>query len=398
MRVAIVHDWLTGMRGGEKCLEVFCEIFPDADIFTLLHVKGSVSRVIEERRIETSPLQYMPGIEKKYRYYLPLMPAAVRMFDLAGYDFILSSSHCVAKGARGSDRAFHLCYCYTPVRYAWSAYEEYFGGGRVAGPAKWAVPRVMKYLRQWDLEANERVHEFVAISHTVADRVRRFYGREAGVLYPPVDTDCYRPRSGGGDYYLVVSAFAPYKKVDVAVEAFNRLGRPLKVVGHGQDFERVRGLGKSNVEFLGWQGEAALAELSAGCRAFVFPGEEDFGITPLEAQACGRPVIALGAGGALETVTALNRGEYGPPPGLARWADLETDESGPTGIYFDRPEVEALVRAVERFEKSEDEFRPEDARRNAMRFERTRFKERARDWFSRSWNAHLGRIESAAKR
>ncbi len=396
MRVAIVHDWLTGMRGGEKCLEVFCEIFPDADLFTLLHVEGSVSRIIEGRRIETSPLQHAPGIEGKYRYYLPLMPAAVRMLDLSGYDFILSSSHCVAKGARGSDRAFHLCYCYTPMRYAWSAYQEYFGRGRVKGPAKWILPSVMRYLRKWDLEANERIHEFVAISHTVADRIERFYGRRAGVLYPPVDTNGYHPRGGGGDYYLVVSAFAPYKRVDVAVEAFNRLGRPLRVVGQGQDFERVRKLGKANVEFLGWQDDAALAELYAGCRAFIFPGEEDFGITPLEAQACGRPVIALGAGGALETVVALNRGGYGPPPGLARWEDLRADESGPTGLYFDRPETEALVRAVERFEASEKDFRPEDARRQAMRFGRSRFKEAAREWFLRSWNAHLGRMESPA--
>jgi glycosyltransferase involved in cell wall biosynthesis len=390
MRVAIVHDWLTGMRGGEKCLEVFCEIFPDADLFTLLHVPGSVSKIIESRAIQTSPIQHMPRAGKNYRYYLPLMPAAVRMLDLSGYDFILSSSHCVAKGARGGEGAYHVCYCYTPMRYAWSAYDEYFG--RARGAAGWLLPRVMDYLRGWDREAGEGVDEFVAISRTVAERIRNFYGREADVLYPPVDTERYRPRGEAGDYYLMVSAFAPYKRVDVAVEAFNRLGRPLKIVGQGQDFERIRNAGKSNIEFLGWQGDAALAELYAGCQAFIFPGLEDFGITPLEAQACGRPVIALGAGGALETVLAVNRAEYAPPPGLVSWDDGPGDSGGgPTGLFFERPEPDLLAEAVERFEGMEEVFRPEAARRQAERFSRDRFKEAARKRFLSGWEAHTAR-------
>jgi glycosyltransferase involved in cell wall biosynthesis len=396
MRVAIVHDWLTGMRGGEKCLEVFCEIFPEADLFTMLHVPGSVSPAIERRRIRTSLLQYIPGIGCHYRRWLPLMPAAVRSLDLAGYDFILSSSHCVAKGAKGSDDAFHLCYCYTPVRYVWSAYEAYFGDGRLSGLMRWVVPRVMEYLRRWDTEANRGVHEFVAISHTVADRIRRFYGREADVLHPPVDEERFRPRGSPGDYYLLVSAFAPYKRVDLAVEAFSRLGRPLKVVGTGQDYERVRRLGGPNVEFLGWRDDAALAELYAGCRAFIFPGEEDFGITPLEAQACGRPVIALGAGGALETVVALNREEFSPPPGLSSWE--EAGGEGPTGLFFGPPEAGALVRAVERFERVEGGFRPEAARRQALRFARAAFKEAARRRFLEGYTLHCGRIAARAER
>ncbi len=394
MRIAIVHDWLTGMRGGEKCLEVFCELYPEADIFTLLHVPDSVSGIIESHPIHTSPIQHMPGVETKYRYFLPLMPSAIRMFDLSEYDFILSSSHCVAKGARGGEDAFHLCYCYTPMRYAWSAYDEYFSGGRVGRPLKWVLPRTMAYLRGWDRESSSGVNEFVAISHTVASRIREHYGREADVLYPPVDTDRFCPGSREGEYYLVVSAFAPYKKVDVAVEAFNRLGRPLKVVGHGQDFERVRRLGKSNVEFLGWQDDSTLAELYAGCRAFIFPGVEDFGITPLEAQASGRPVIALGEGGVLETVVAANRDKFAPPPGFPA-LEAGSDYPGePTGLFFREPTPESLVEAVLEFEKRESEFRPEAARRQAEKFSRPRFKNAARERFASGWAAHMERLAS----
>lgn len=391
MRVAIVHDWLTGMRGGEKCLEVFCEIFPEADLFTLVHLPGSVSPVIEGRRVATSFLQHVPGAARRYRHLLPLMPAAVRLLGLGGYDFILSSSHCVAKAARGRPGAYHLCYCYTPMRYAWDAYEAYFGGDRLRGPARWIVPRVMERLRRWDARTSAGVDEFIAISHTVAGRIRRCYGREAEVIYPPVDAERFRPAGGRGDYYLLVSAFAPYKRVDLAVEAFSRLGRPLKVAGTGQDFERVRALGGPNVEFLGWQDDAALARLYAGCRAFVFPGEEDFGITPLEAQACGRPVIAYGAGGALETVVGLNAAEVSYPPGFQPPAGEE-----PTGLFFTRPDAEGLVRAVLRFEAEEAKFRPEAARRQALRFGRERFKEEARRRFMEGFERH--REKTAARR
>lgn len=390
MRMAIVHDWLTGMRGGEKCLEVFCEIFPDADIYTLLHVQGSVSSIIESHKIQTSLLQYLPSIEKRYRYLLPLMPTAVRMLDLSAYDFILSSSHCVAKGARGHQNAFHLCYCYTPMRYAWTAFDEYFGGGRLGGIRKWGVSQVMNYLRSWDFETNPAVNEFVAISRTVADRLRRFYSRDADVLYPPVDTDRFRLGNGEGEYYLVVSAFAPYKRVDVAVEAFNRLGRPLKVVGNGQEFENIRKQGKSNIEFLGWQDNDTLAELYAGCRAFIFPVEEDFGITPLEAQASGRPVIALGAGGALETVVAINRQEFAPPPGITRWEHFGSADTGPTGLYFEHPHVDSLVQAIQQFEKLESTFDSADARRQALRFKRSRFKEEVQRRLSRWCSTYDG--------
>ena len=391
MRVAIVHDWLTGMRGGEKCLEVFCEIYPEADIFTLLHLPGSVSEAIERHRIHTSPLQWIPGIKRRYRHMLPLMPMSVRMFSLGQYDFILSSSHCVAKGAKGSYETYHLNYCHTPMRYAWSGYADY--SARLGGAAKWLFPPLVEYLRRWDNEANRGVHDFIANSHTVAERIRRYYGREADVLYPPVDTEFYSRNGRASDYYLMVTGFAPYKRVDVAVEAFGRLGRPLKVVGEGQDFERVRALGKPNVEFLGWQDDETIRELYRGCRAFIFPGEEDFGITPLEAQACGRPVLALGAGGALETVVGVNAQEYEPPPGFTPWGEVEDGEAEPTGMFFAQSDPVHIEEAVLAFEKMEGRFSPEAARRQAERFGRENFKKTARERFRQGWLNHQERLD-----
>ena len=396
MRVAIVHDWLTGMRGGEKCLEVFCEIYPEADIFTLFHQPGSVSEVIERHRIHTSPLQRIPGAKYRYRYMLPLMPTAVRMFSLEEYDFILSSSHCVAKGARGGYKTYHLSYCHTPMRYVWSGYNDY--SARLDGAAKWVFPRLVEYLRRWDNEANKGVHDFIANSHTVAERIRRYYGRQADVLYPPVDTEFYRSRNERvSDFYLMVTAFAPYKRVDAAVEAFGRLGRPLKVVGEGQDFERVRAMGKPNVEFLGWQDNETIRELYAGCRALIFPGEEDFGITPLEAQACGRPVLALGAGGALETVVGVNAKEYETPPGFIPWTEAGDREVEPTGMFFSCSEATYIEEAVLAFEKMEKRFSPEASRRQAERFARENFKKAAAERFRQGWLNYYERLEKSVE-
>lgn len=391
MRVAIVHDWLVRMRGAEKCLEAFCEIYPEADIFTLLHAPGAVSGAIERHRIHTSPLQRIPGAVLRPRRALPLMPTAVRMLPLGGYDFILSSSRCVAKGARGGYGAYHLSYCHTPMRWAWSAYEAY--RARMGGAARWLFPPLVEYLRRWDNESNKGVHDFLANSYAVAERIRRYYGREAEVLHPPVDTEFYRPpRRPASDYYLMVTAFAPDARADAAVEAFGRLGRPLKVAGEGQDFERVRALGKSNVEFLGWQDEAALRELYGGCRALVLPGEEDCGTAPLEAQACGRPVLALGAGCALETVVGVNAEEYEAPPGFPPQGGAADGETAPTGMFFSGAAPADIEEAVRRFEKMEERFSPEAARRQAERFSRADFKEAAKARFERGWRRHRERL------
>jgi glycosyltransferase involved in cell wall biosynthesis len=363
MKVAIVHDWLNGMRGGEKCLEVFCELFPRAHLYSLFHDKGRMSPGIEAMDIRTSFIQKLPGVLRRYRYYLPLFPRAIERFDLRGYDLIISSSHCVAKGAIPGPKTRHLCYCYTPMRYVWDMYEQYFGrgGGGLAGRL---MPLFRKRLQAWDVRASERVHRFVGISEHVRDRIRRHYGRESDLICPPVDCGKFRPSENVGDYYLIVSAFAPYKRLDIAIEAFNRSGRPLKVIGDGQDAKSLMKTARGNIEFPGWQDDRALADYYARCRAFIFPGEEDFGITPLEAQAAGRPVIAYAKGGVLETVVPLNPQE-----------NAKTLSGAPTGVFLYEQTAEALNEAVEMYEKNAVRFDPAAAVKNAARFDRAVFKD-----------------------
>jgi len=368
VKVALVHDWLNGMRGGEKCLEVFCELFPEAHLYALFHEKGRMSPTIEAMDIRTSFVQKLPGVYKRYRYYLPLFPRAIGRFDFSDYDLIISSSHCVAKGAKPGPGTKHLCYCFTPMRYVWDMYEQYFGGDR-GGIAGRVMPLFRKRLQRWDVRASERVHRFVAISEHVRDRIRRHYGRDADLIYPPVDCGRFKPAEKTEDYYLIVSAFAPYKRLDIAVEAFNKSGRTLKIIGGGQDAKNLRDIAGDNVELLGPQDDEALAHYYAHCRAFIFPGEEDFGITPLESQAAGRPVIAYAKGGALETVVPLN------PRGGTKTL------SGPaTGVFFYEQTAEALNEALDIYERKAGDFDPAAARENAMRFDRARFKEEFRDY------------------
>jgi glycosyltransferase involved in cell wall biosynthesis len=368
MRVALVHDWLTGMRGGERCLEVFCELYPDADLYTLVHVPGTVSPTIERRRVTTSFVQRLPGVTRHYRRYLPLFPSAVGRFDLRGYDLVLSSSHCVAKGARPAAGALHVSYCFTPMRYVWDLYDDYFR--RDASPMVRAVmPPVAAALRRWDRASSTRVHDFVAISAFIAERIRRCYGRGAHVIPPPVDLQRFQlAEAGDGEFYLVVSAPAPYKRVDLAIEAANRLGRRLLVVGTGSEDKRLRALAGPTVEFLGWQSDAQVATLYGRCHAVLFPGLEDFGIVPLEAMAAGRPVIAFAGGGALETVVGLDPDEN------------EATDEPPTGVFFREQTAAALVGAIRQFEGSSHRFSPKALRARAEAFDRPRFKERIRGY------------------
>lgn len=321
LKVVLCHDWLTGMRGGERVLELLCEAFPDAPVFTLIHNPKAVSNTINRHRIHTSWLQAIPGIERRYRNFLPFFPGAIERFKVPEADVIISTSHCVAKGLKPRPGMPHLCYCFTPMRYAWLFLDEYLG----ANPLKKAVARpLLAWLRRWDDRASERVTRFVGISRHVQARINTFYRRDADIVYPPVDLGRWTPDfQPAGDFDLIASALVPYKKIDIAVEAYTRSGRRLKIVGTGTEYAALKSVAGANIEFLGWQSDADLLALYRRCRLLVFPGEEDFGIVPLEAQACGRPVVAYGRGGALETV-----------------------QDGVSGLFFGEQTPESLLTAV----------------------------------------------------
>ncbi|MDC0246331.1 MAG: glycosyltransferase family 4 protein [Proteobacteria bacterium] len=351
LKVALVHDWLTGMRGGEKCLEVLCELFPDADLYTLLHQKGKLSQNIESRSIRTSFVQHLPFGLKKYRHYLPLFPLAIEQFDLSAYDLIVSSSHCVAKGVRLNNSTYHISYVHTPMRYVWDQFNTYFRQPRTSWPVRIGAELMRPYLQRWDRNTAKRVDTFLCNSNNIRKKILEYYGRESQVIYPPVDLSRFKPGDTKADYYLMVGAFAPNKRVDLAVHAFNKLKLPLKISGSGQDEEYCRSIAGETIEFLGTLSNEKLLELYQQARALVFPGEDDFGITPLEAQACGTPVIAFAAGGVLETVT---------------------DQ---TGLFFKEQNVEALVKAVEIMERKWEVFVPEKFQEQLSRFGRGHFKE-----------------------
>jgi len=358
MRVAIIHDWLTGMRGGERCLEVFCELFPEADLYTLLHIPGSVSSIVERMEIKTSFIQNLPFSKRGYRRYLPLFPMAVESFNLKGYDLILSCSHCVAKGIIPLPDALHISYLLTPMRYAWDMYGEYFGGNRNK-----MIPLFIHYLRMWDVTSSQRVDHFLCISKHVKNRIKKFYRREAEVIYPPVDTKRFRLQENKEDYFLIISSFAPYKRIDLAIEAFSRLGYPLKIIGSGPEEKRLRSMARSNVEFLGWVPDEAVADCYSECRALIFPGEEDFGIVPLEAMACGKPVIAYGRGGVLETIISYDR-------------EGKAEGEASTGLFFYEQNADSMIDAVKHFVQIEREFDPVAIRNHTLQWDREIFKEK----------------------
>ena len=314
------------MRGGEKVLLSLARLFPDATIFTLLHVKGSVAPELEARDIRTTFVQHLPAARKRYRHYLPLFPAAAARIDLTGYDLVVSSSHCVVKGVRVPPQALHVCYCHTPMRYAWDRFDEYFGVERVGRAAHHAIRLIAEGLRAWDVATASRVHHFIANSAYVAGRIRRYYGRDSTVIPPPVDTDFFTPgdNEAHGGYDLIVSALAPYKRLELALEAYRGTGRALRIVGTGPEAERLRGIAPSEVSFLGHVGDVALRDLYRGCRTVIMPGVEDFGIVPLEAMACGRPAVVYAEGGGPESVI-----------------------DGETGVVFREPTAASLRAAID---------------------------------------------------
>jgi glycosyltransferase involved in cell wall biosynthesis len=355
------------MRGGERVLEALCSLYPEADIFTLFHVRGAVSTAIERHRITPSFIQRVPLVRTRYRSLLPLFPTAIETFDLDRYDLVVSSSHCVAKSVIVSGSSRHLCYCHSPMRYAWDQFDAYFGPERVGRfRSRWVYRPMLTRLARWDASTADRVHRFVANSRHVAARIRRYYNRDAVVAYPPVDTDFYRadatPR---GDHFLMVSALVPYKRVELALDACRRVGASLRIVGTGPDRSRLERLAGPEVVFLGSLSDEDVREQYRQARAVILPGEEDFGIVPVEAQACGTPVVALARGGALETV-------------------LPED----TGVLFDEPSAESLADALERVASAS--FDADRLRRHAERFSRARFDEQMQALIADTLDAPVG--------
>lgn len=352
MRAAIVHDYLNQYGGAERVLEALHDLLPDAPVYTSIYDPAAMPPAYRCWDIRTSWMQRLPGWRRYFRHYMPLYPSAFESFDLGGYDLILSSSSAFAKGVIPGPDARHICYCHTPMRFAWRT-ESYVERERIGGPQRLVLPILLTYVRLWDVVSAARVDTFVANSRAVAGRIRRYYGRAAVVVPPPVDLPHYDPRDPD-DYYLAGGRLIPYKRIDLAVRAFTALGLPLKVFGDGRDRAALESIAGPNVEFLGYVGEAQRRELFARCRAFVFPGEEDFGITPLEAMAAGRPVIAFAAGGALDTVA-----------------------DGVTGRFFHERSAAALAAAVAR--SRGDCYDPDAIRRHAEGFGRGVFLERMRE-------------------
>lgn len=353
-KMAFICDWLTAMRGGERCLEAICEIYPDADIFTLVHFQGSVSETIETHKIQTSYIQRLPGSVKNFRIYLPLFPHAIQKFDLSGYDCVLSFSHCVAKGVKVPQGLLHICYCHTPMRYAWHMRDAYL---RILGnPQKMLAESVLDHLKNWDAKASPRVTHFIANSKNTQNRIREAYDRDSIVIYPPVECARFAISDNDDGYYLVLSALVPYKRIDIAVKAFAAIGQKLVIVGNGPELPRLKNMASANIFFVDNADDNEIVEYLKKCRALIFPGEEDFGIVPLEAQACGKQVIAFGKGGALETVIGLDH--------------AQATNANATGIFFYEQTPEALRKSILLFEEIRDHFDARKCRDNVLRFDR----------------------------
>jgi glycosyltransferase involved in cell wall biosynthesis len=359
VKTAIVHDWLVTYAGAERVLEQMLEVLPDAELFSLIEFVPPAERAfLGGREVRTSFIQRLPWARTRYRSYLPLMPLAVEQFDLSGYDLVISSSYAVAKGVLTGPDQLHICMCYSPMRYVWDLQHQYLREGGLSRGLRSGVTRaLLHYVRNWDSRTAQGVDEFIAISQFVSRRIRKVYRRQSVVIYPPVDVARFTPEGTREDYYVTASRLVPYKRVDLLVEAFAGLpDRRLVVIGEGPELPRIRSKAGANVSFLGAQPIPVLRQHLQRARAFVFAAEEDFGIAPVEAQACGTPVIAYGKGGALETVHGL-------------------DHPRATGVFFEEQTVPAVQHAIRQFEQEEHRITPLDCRQNALRFGSDRFRQ-----------------------
>ena len=366
MKVAVVHDWLVTYAGAERVLEQMLEVLPDADVFSLIEfMPDDERRFLGGRPVRTSFLQHFPWARTGYRSYLPLMPLAIEQFDLSSYDLIVSSSYAVAKGVLTGPDQLHLCMCYSPMRYAWDLQHQYLReAGLDRGLKSVLARRVLHRIRNWDARTGAGVDEFMAISRFVARRIRKVYRRESTVIYPPVDTDAFAPdwAQGREPFYLTASRMVPYKRIDLIAEAFAGMpDRTLVIIGNGPDASRVRSNAAGNVRLLGRQPHSVLLDHLRRARAFVFAAEEDFGIAPLEAQACGTPVIAFHKGGVVETIRGL-------------------DDPRPTGVFFSEQTVASLQAAVATFEREAGRIEPAACHENALRFGAGRFRQEFGDF------------------
>lgn len=377
LRVAIVHDWLVVYAGAERVLEQMLNVFPQADLFAVVDfLDDDKKQCIRNKPVTTTFIQRLPGARKRYRQYLPLMPLAIEQLDLSGYDLVISSSAAVAKGIITGPDQLHLCMCYSPMRYAWDLTHQYLReSGLTSGLKSWMARRLLHRMRMWDYRTANGVDEFIAISKFIARRIEKVYGRESTVIYPPVDIDSYAIGQGREDYYVTASRMVPYKRIDLIVEAFAKMpDRRLVVIGDGPEFEKINKLTAPNISLLGYQPHEALKSHLQRARAFVFAAEEDFGIAPLEAMACGTPVIALGRGGARETVI-----------------------DGLSGILFKEQSIESLTGAVKRFESIDSRFDPKAVRRHAVKFSAPRFRSEFTDFVSDAMARHRSRLEPIRK-
>jgi len=365
MRIAIVHDHMNQMGGAERVIAAIHETFPEAPIFTTIVDWDILRPELSKADIRPSWMQKLPGWKKHFKKYLPLFPLAIESLRVKDYDLIISSSSHFAKSAIKGPKALHICYCYTPMRFAWD-YENYVKRENLNVLYRSCLPLIIAHLRQWDHQTKDRPDHYIAVSSAVKARIKRVYGRDAEIIFPPVDVQKYRPVEKPDNFYLIVSRLNSIKRIELAVEAFNLLGLPLKIIGVGPFYKRLKDMARSNVSFLGRLPDPEVAEYYAACKAYVFPGEEDFGITPLEANAAGRPVIAFKGGGALDTV-----------------------REGLNGLFFEESKSQSLVDAVRSFESGKYNFTPHKIREHALLFDREVFKEKMRLYISRKWTDSL---------